>query len=364
MRRFYVFWGILAGLLLYTGWQMGRLLPGHSALSVWAGTLILFWMMLSWQFRYHATGSKVAQASWYRPWAFAGSVLLGYWATVVALSLPLQAGLLLNRDVLIGLLVLAAVTSAVGLRAALSGPLVREITLPVEGLPGSLRGLRIAQISDLHVGPTIRAGYVAGVVDKVLALKPDLVAVTGDMGDGAPGELSQALAPLARLKAPLGVFFVTGNHEYYWDAPAWLAKVKEFGWVPLVDENRVVARDGARVLVGGVADTHGRYFLKDHRSDPKAAAASAEKTDFKLLLAHRPDSCLEAEPAGFDLQLSGHTHGGQFFPFSVLIRLFHRYHRGLHKHGRMWLYVNPGTGYWGPPHRFAVPSEITLLILS
>jgi len=238
---------------------------------------------------------------------------------------------------------------------------VSEVRVPIARLPAELEGLRIAQISDLHVGPMIRGGYVERVVQRVLDLKPDLIAVTGDLADGVPEKLKVQVQPLSKLKAPLGVYYVTGNHEYYWGAQAWIDKAAELGFIPLLNENRIVSVRGSKVLVAGVTDTFAEQFIPSHRSDPAKAAATDEKPALKILLAHRPDSCLEAEPAGFDLQLSGHTHGGQFFPFSLLIPLFHRYWRGLNRHGRLWLYVNQGTGYWGPPDRFAVPSEITLL---
>jgi predicted MPP superfamily phosphohydrolase len=197
----------------------------------------------------------------------------------------------------------------------------------------------------------------------VLALDPDLIAVTGDMADGDVEKLSRHVAPLARLKAPLGVYYVTGNHEYYWGAEGWIAKVRELGMTPLINENRVVSRDGARLLIGGIPDESGGSFVPGHRPDARRAAG-ADDADFRLLLAHRPDGVPAAERAGFDLQLSGHTHGGQFFPASLFIGLFHRFARGLDRHGRMRVYVNPGTGYWGPAHRFGVPSEITLLTLT
>jgi hypothetical protein len=261
------------------------------------------------------------------------------------------------------LLAAACATAALGFKTVREGPRVREVSVPVAGLPAALAGLRIAQISDLHVGATIRREYVQGVVDRVLGLAPDLVAITGDLADGTPEKLARHVEPLGRLKAPLGVYFVTGNHEYYAGVEAWLKKIAELGATPLVNENRVVERGGSRVLVGGVTDSSGGHFIPAHRSDPAKAARHDAAVDFKLLLAHRPDACFGAEKEGFQLQLSGHTHGGQFFPWMLLIPLFHRYHRGLNRHGRLWVYVNAGTGYWGPPHRFAVPSEITLLRL-
>ena len=369
--RFAVFWTIVASLALFTGLQARLLLPGWPALATWGLTAGLFALMLGPQVRYRYDPALVNRPG-FKAFVWLGSILIGVWATFLFFSIPLDIGGLAAAfagwavpaaTVLLGLAVFALLIGALGLTSAMSGPAVKEVTVPMAGLPKSLEGLRIVQLTDLHVGPTIQSGYVSRVVDTVLSLKPDLIAVTGDLADGTVEELAKHVAPLARLKAPLGVYFVTGNHEYYWEPKKWLEKVRELGWTALVDENRVVSRNGEKILVGGVADTQGAFFIPEHRSDAARAAATAEKTDLRLLLAHRPDSCEGGEKAGFDLQLSGHTHGGQFFPFSLLIGLFHRYPRGLNRHGKLWLYVSPGTGYWGPPNRFRVPSEITLLTL-
>ena len=368
-RRYQVFLGIVAGLALYTGFQAGRLFPGWPAAVPWALTAALFALMLGPHFL-HRSDPGAMERPFFQGLVWTGSVALGVWATFILLSIPFNAAALLSRLTGLGtfdpraflaLAAAAVVIGALGLGQAVAGPAVKEVTVRVPGLAAGLEGLRIAHISDLHIGPTIQSGYVERVVTAVQALKPDLIAVTGDLADGTVEQLGRHVAPLAALKAPLGVFFVTGNHEYYWGPREWLKKAAELGWTPLVDESRVVSRGAARVLVGGVADTSGPYFIPEHRSDPQKAVATEEHTDLKVLLAHRPDSCLEGEKAGFDLQLSGHTHGGQFFPFSLLIGLFHRYPRGLNRHGKLWLYVNSGTGYWGPPNRFRVPAEITLL---
>ncbi len=282
---------------------------------------------------------------------------MGVWATflllnVIAYPFPAAAA---AATLLIALL---------GLGQALAGPRVKRIDLPTRGLAAGLRGLRVVQISDLHVGPTIRRREVARIVEGVMALEPDLIAITGDMADGTTEALKRHVEPLSRLRAPLGVYYVTGNHEYYWNAKEWIEKAKELGFTPLINENRVVARGGARLLVGGIPDESGGHFVPGHRPDVGRAIATDAKADFSLLLAHRPDGVPAAARAGFDLQLSGHTHGGQFFPASLFIRLFHRYSRGLYRHGDMRVYVNPGTGYWGPAHRFAIPSEITVLTLT
>jgi predicted MPP superfamily phosphohydrolase len=201
------------------------------------------------------------------------------------------------------------------------------------------------------------------VVERTLALRAELVVVTGDLVDGRVGELGPALAPLARLAAPLGVFVVTGNHEYYWDAPAWVLEYERLGLAVLCDEHRVLRRGAATMVLAGVPDLQAAEFVPEHRSDPAAALLGAPPADLRLLLAHQPRSLDAAVAAGYDLQLSGHTHGGQLFPWTLLIHLAQPVVRGLARFGRTWVYVNRGTGTWGPPLRSNGPGEITLVVL-
>ena len=361
-----VFLAVLTALVLYTAVQASRLLPRLSGGGLGAATGLLFAVMIGWQFAYRARPALVASA-WFRALCWTGAVVSGAWATFVLLSIPFDLGALalpLGASPVraCALAACAAALAALGLRGALSGPVLERVTVALAGLPPALEGLKVVQISDLHIGPTIRAASVERVVRLAMAQAPDLIAVTGDMTDGTVESLAAEVAPLAGLKAPLGAYFVTGNHEYYWGAEEWLAKARALGLTTLVNESVTVARGGAVVRVGGVPDSSAGHFVASHA--PDAAAAAAGDADLKILLAHRPDACGDAERAGFDLQLSGHTHGGQFFPFSLVVRLVHLYARGLHRHGRLWLYVSPGTGFWGPPHRFAVPSEVTLLTLT
>jgi len=241
---------------------------------------------------------------------------------------------------------------------------VVRVDVPIAGLPAALEGFTIAQISDIHVGPTIKGAYLQDIVDAVNRLQPDLVAVTGDLVDGSVAELRPHVAPLAQLTSRFGSFFVTGNHEYYSGALAWLRELRRLGVRALVDEHVVIERGGARLVLAGVADYNARHFEPSHRSDPVAALAGAPvDAAVRVLLAHQPRSAAAAEAAGFDLQLSGHTHGGQFLPWNLFVRLQQPYTAGLHRLGRLWVYVSRGTGYWGPPKRLGAPSEITLLRL-
>ncbi len=237
------------------------------------------------------------------------------------------------------------------------------------GLSPALQSLRIVQISDVHVGPTIGHGFVERLVEQANALDADLVAVTGDLVDGPGHELRDHLEPLAQLKARLGCFFVTGNHEYYAGCHPWLPEFKRLGLRVLLNAHEVIERraqgHSARLVVAGVTDWSAHRFDSTHRSDPRAALRGApEQADLRLLLAHQPRSAAAAEEAGFDVQLSGHTHGGQLWPWIYLVYLQQPYLAGLHRHGRLWVYVSRGSGYWGPPQRLGAPSEVTLITLT
>ncbi|MGA7393919.1 MAG: metallophosphoesterase [Terrimicrobiaceae bacterium] len=154
-----------------------------------------------------------------------------------------------------------------------------------------------------------------------------------------------------------------GNHEYYCGAHAWIAEMRRLGMSVLLNEHVVLEHFGESVVVAGVTDLSAHHFDPAHRSDPVAAIAGAPQQSVKLLLAHQPRSALAAAEAGFHLQLSGHTHGGQFFPWNLFVKLFEPFTAGLHRLDGLWLYVSRGTGYWGPPKRFGAPSEITHLKL-
>jgi len=266
----------------------------------------------------------------------------------------------------------ASSLSVLGSSSALTGlgvnearrlPALRHVSIPLEGLPAELEGFRILQITDLHVGPILRRDWLEQVVTAVNQARPDLIAVTGDLIDGTVDELREEVGALRRLRAPHGVYFVTGNHEYYWDAEAWVAHVRRLGLEVLLNEHRLVQVGAARLLVCGVTDYSARSILPAHASDPGGSLAGAPPADLRLLLAHQPKSVHAARKLGFHLQLSGHTHGGQFFPWNLLIGFFQPLVQGLARFGPTWLYVSRGTGTWGPPLRTGVPAEISVIEL-
>jgi len=248
---------------------------------------------------------------------------------------------------------------ALGALAAFRGPRVERVNLPIAGLHPELEGFRIVQISDLHVGPNIGRRYVQRVVDEARALKPDLIALTGDIVDGPVERLANDVAPLAELARDGKAYFVLGNHDCYAGADVWVAHFRSLGMRVLLNSHEVISRGGARLLIGGVVDpAYGRV-----RPDARAAIAGGSG-DLRLLLAHNPRLAQLGAEAGFDLQLSGHTHAGQFFPWTLAIRLVHAPHvAGLSREGRMVVYVSAGTGTWGPPVRFGTNPELTLLRL-
>ena len=240
---------------------------------------------------------------------------------------------------------------------------VVDVKVPLAGLPRELEGFTIAQISDIHVGQTIKRNFVGAIVDRVNRLHADMIAITGDVADGSVPDLAHHTEPLARLESRHGTYFVTGNHEYYSGADAWIRELERLGARVLMNEHVVLDHDGAALTVAGVTDWSAHHFDPSHKSDPHAAAQGAPAHALKVLLAHQPRSAQLAEAAGYQLQLSGHTHGGQFWPWNFLVRLQQPFIAGLHRLGRMWVYVSRGTGYWGPPMRFGIPSEITLIRL-
>jgi len=352
---------------LYIGWRIASDLPG----PLWAGLFIVLLVAsailipLAFFGRRSRNRATADRASW------AGMLALGLFSTLLVLTLLRDVGLLLAwpfgidgladwSAVAVPLLALAIV--AIGFVNARRTARVREVEVRVDGLPAALHGFTIAQISDIHVGPTIKGPYVQAIVDAVNALSADAVAVTGDLVDGRVHDLAAHVAPLAALRSRHGTFFVTGNHEYYSGADEWIAELKRLGVQVLLNEHVVLRHDGAQLVMAGVADSSAHHFDPQHRSDPQRAMNGAPAgAGLRVLLAHQPRSAEAAANAGFDVQLSGHTHGGQYWPWNLFVQLQQPYTAGLHRLKQLWIYTSRGTGYWGPPLRLGAPSEITRL---
>jgi predicted MPP superfamily phosphohydrolase len=261
--------------------------------------------------------------------------------------------LFLARSLAAGVGGVVAGLTAAGIKSALGPTQIKELEIKLRGLPRELAGFKLVQISDVHVGPLLRKDWLAHVVERVRGLSPDLVAITGDLVDGSVNELRDQVAPLATLRPPRGVFFVTGNHEYYSGVEDWYAHLPSLGVRPLRNE-RVEVAPGLELA--GIEDPTGS-------PDLPRALAGRDPAKALVLLAHQPRQFAEAARHEVPLTLSGHTHGGQIWPFSWLVALAQPYLAGLHRRGASQLYVSRGTGFWGPPMRIGAPAEITLLKL-
>ncbi|NJP64716.1 metallophosphoesterase [Streptomyces spiramenti] len=259
----------------------------------------------------------------------------------------------------------SAVLLAWGFAEARRVPRVRRVEVPLERLGSGLDGTRVVLITDTHYGPLDRARWSARVCETVNTLEADLVCHTGDIADGTADRRRAQATPLGTVKASRGRVYVTGNHEYYSEAQGWVDLMDELGWEPLRNRHLVLEGGGDSLVVAGVDDvTAESSGLEGHGAHLAGALSGADPDHPVLLLAHQPKFVDRAAAHGIDLQLSGHTHGGQIWPFHYLVRLDQPAVAGLSRHGaRTHLYTSRGTGFWGPPFRVFAPSEITLLVL-
>jgi uncharacterized protein len=269
-----------------------------------------------------------------------------------------------NPGLLTLVLAVAVTALAFGVRTALGPPDIERIAVPIAGLRPGLEGLRIVQISDLHIGETLHADWAESIAREVNRLEPDVVAITGDLADGSAARLGEEVAPLGGIRARLGTFFVTGNHEYYNGAPGWEERVRSLGITVLHNEHRVLSRGGDALVVAGVTDSEGGRFSAADAPRPDLAFAGAPEGAPRVLLAHQPRAAFQAAPFGVDLQLSGHTHGGQIFPWMFFVRLQQPVLRGLKRVAGVRVYTHRGTGFWGPPVRVGARAEIACLTLT
>lgn len=258
----------------------------------------------------------------------------------------------------------ALVLTLLGSWRAFTGPRVKRVRVPLEPGSESLRGMRIVQISDLHVGPTIGRRYVERVVRKVSELEPHFTVLTGDILDGPAAAHKDEILAFSSLEPRGRVYFSPGNHEYYHRLDQWVPELERHGAKILLNSGELVAYERSRVWIAGITDPAAAQMRVGDAPNPMRAARGGEMADFKVLLSHRPGYADEALKAGFDLQLSGHTHGGQFFPWTHVARFFHTYLAGLFRHETMWVYVSVGTGTWGPPARLGTTPELTLIELT
>jgi predicted MPP superfamily phosphohydrolase len=305
-------------------------------------------------------GDTILGAVWvFFVWALLGNVLR------LALGVGGVADPVRSRVVAAAVVVVSLTLLVWGYVEATRVPRIKPVVVTIPRLGAGLDGLRVVLLTDTHYGPIDRARWSAGVAAAVNTLDADIVCHTGDIADGTPEQRREQAAPLGDVRAGLARVYVTGNHEYFSHAQGWLDRMTELGWESLHNRHIVVERGGDRLVVAGVDDrTAAGSGLPGHHADHAAALADTDPDLPVLLLAHQPRQVDGAVQHGIDLQISGHTHGGQIWPFNVLVRLDQPTVHGLSRHGeRTQLYTSRGTGFWGPPFRVFAPSEITVLTL-
>lgn len=332
---------------------------------VFAGAALAFpWLMFRGhgrgQDRLAIIGDTILGVIWVLfSWSVIGNIArLILWA--VGIDDPDRA-----RIVAAAVVAVSAVLLVWGNREAMRLPRVKQVDVSVAGLGLGLDGVRVVLLTDTHYGPINRARWSARVAEAVNAIDADIVCHTGDIADGTVAQRREQAAPLGHIRARLAKTYVTGNHEYFGEAQGWLDHMESLGWAALHNRHTVVERDGARLTIAGVDDRTAKGSGRPgHGADHAAALAGADRAVPVLLLAHQPKQIDGAVEHGVDLQISGHTHGGQIWPFHFLVRTDQPVVAGLSRHGaRTQLYTSRGTGFWGPPFRVFAPSEISVLVL-
>ncbi len=318
--------------------QSGALDPRRGRWVAWAG---LTWLVVAW-------------------YLLMGVAVLG----IACLAVRLVRRPDLRRTLLrVGtpLVVVAAVgATGYGVSEA-SQPSVTPVTVTSPDLPAGLDGLRIVLVTDLHAGPIREASFTRRVVDLVNAQRPDVVVLGGDLVDGRGAQVGEVLAPLADLRAPLGVYAVSGNHEFIsQEADAWLTRWETLSIRVLRNEHVRIERGGASLTVAGVHDPTGRGT---DASDAARALQGVDPAGFTLFVAHQPKTAENVQGRGVDLQLSGHTHGGQVWPFRYLVPLPQPVLDGLATVGDVPVLTSRGVGAWGPPVRVLAPPEVPVVTL-
>jgi len=340
---------VALGLLTPVGMALGRMVERPIAKGILA--VVYGWMGLAILLFFLLMASEVVRA------------LVHSAALLRSGPLDGERRAFLSRSIAGAVSLLALAMAGMGAASALGKVALARVRVPLRRLPEALSGFRIVQLTDLHIGPTLGGAWLAGVVAGVNAADPDIVVITGDLVDGSVAELRAEVAPLADLRAKHGVFFVTGNHEYYSGADEWLAELRRLGVRPLRNERVSIGEGEHSFDLAGVDDWSAKRFGKGHGADLARALAGRDDRRELVLLAHQPKQIHEAEQHGVGLQLSGHTHGGQIFPWGLFVRLDQPYVAGLSRHGATHIYVSRGTGFWGPPIRVGAPPEISVVEL-
>lgn len=356
----------LLGTLLVLSFSVTRFLPMDFTFAVatgvwlWMGTSLYLLFALGFIGGAHSLTRRLARTK--APAALPASPM-GAMERAPVPEVNVERRRFLARASAGGAALAAGGLSSYGMWNAFHPPVVNEVAVRLPGLPRALDGYTIVHLSDIHVGPIIQRRFMDELVARCNALHPDLVAITGDLVDGRVPSLGPSVAALRELRTRDGTYFVTGNHEYYWDAHSWAGALEGMG-VQVLRNRHVRIGDAADSFdLVGVDDWAARNMGPGRGYDLEAAVAGRQPDRASVLLAHQPANWREAARAGMGLQLSGHTHGGQFFPFTLAVSAIWEHDAGHYEEDGKHLYVSQGTGFWGPPLRVGSGPEIVKVTL-
>jgi predicted MPP superfamily phosphohydrolase len=371
--------GLFFAVFMYVTHQMVRYadLSGSQTIFIIAFLGILFGIVISMPlFFWSRSEARSEPKPWHDPYFSAAHFSMAYISFLLTFIILRDiAGFILNytNPEFVGsqlygteatglLLVIPLILLLLGTLVVRLGVKVIKVEIPFKNLPDGLNGLRLLHITDLHVAPGLPVQFVQKLVDKSNSLKADMVIFTGDILDDHASRHLPEFDILKKIQSKLGTYYVPGNHEYYWNIESSLAAFRAIGYHVLLNQTETLQVNGSSLQISGIADPAARQF--GHEAANLDKLVSEQKSEaFKIFLAHQPAIADKACDKGFDLQLSGHTHGGQFFPWNFLIVFFQRYPKGLYRLKNMRLYVNQGTGYWGPSLRLGTFCELTEITL-
>lgn len=288
-----------------------------------------------------------------------GYIWMGFFAIHLFYSLvEFTLALIIQHQFSYWVLVASFVTSIWALYNGMKFPVLVEHS--ISG-PAPIQKFKLAQISDLHVGMLhLNEVWLENIVSKINEQNPDIIAITGDLAEGHFHQISKMLEPLKNLKAPHGVYYITGNHEYIHPGE-WELHLQGLGITPLHNENKTIVFNNHKIMIAGVPDKMAPRFRRELVSKPDQALSSKEEYIYKILLAHQPSSVFDIKNEHCDLMIAGHTHGGQIFPFQLAVLLQQPMIRGFKKFGKILVFNHQGTGFWGPPMRWFSRSEIVTI---
>ncbi len=325
----------------------------RNLLAIWF-TISVFMMPAGFIISHSRFKAEASAITWY------GYIWLGFFQIIIFFSIVESiVSLFYLHDFSYWVLFASVIITFWALYKGLKRPKI--IRHKIQG-PAQIKGLTLVQVSDLHVGLLhLNQRWLENVVDEINLLNADVVAITGDLVEGAYSEISPQLACLRNVQARLEKYYVTGNHEYIHGSGPWEKRLVELGFRKLHNENHILKFKEARLLIAGVPDRMAKRFDQRLRSEPDVALRSNEIVDYRILLAHEPASIHDLKTESCDLILSGHTHGGQIFPFGVLVRIVQPLVKGFKRFGTTLVFAHQGTGLWGPPMRWFTRSEIVLI---